>query len=86
MSGQLCRTCSDWPCICGADASHALLPKPQPIVWERTPRIGNCERCGSDRFVRTAKVNGQRVCLNCEDAMKLQPMEAYKQMVERTED
>ena len=83
MSGQLCRSCSDWPCICGADASHALLPKvPHALRGEALV----CERCGSDRFVRTAKVNGQRVCLKCEDVMKLQPMEAYKQMAERTED
>ena len=51
-----------------------------------TPSVGNCERCGSDRFVRTAKVNGQRVCLACEDLLKPDPMTAYKQMVERGEE
>ncbi len=82
MSDSLCLTCSDWPCICGADASNELLPKTQPTVLERTPRIGNCERCGSDRFVRTAKVNGQRLCLTCEDLLRPDPMTAYKQQVE----
>ena len=82
MSGQLCRSCSDWPCICGAGASHSLLPK---VPRKPAPVVLVCERCGSDRFVHTAKVNGQRICLACEDSIQPDPMTAYKQMVERVE-
>ena len=46
------------------------------------PAVGNCERCGSDRFVRTAK----GLCIACEDLLKPDPMMAYKQIVERPED
>lgn len=82
MSGQLCRSCSDWPCICGADVSHALLPR----FKAPSQAVPVCERCGSDRFVREAKINSQRICLACEDLIQPDPMTAYKQMVERVED
>jgi hypothetical protein len=77
MSGQLCRTCSDWPCICGESPSHALLPK---LPTKPKPLLGNCERC--DRW-GVEEFQGHRICFMCREAMRPDPMTAYKQMVER---